>query len=98
MQEVLETAPAKVTADMRARLDAVYTEEEVKKALFQMYPTKAPGPDGFTSEFLRACWDTVKHDICDAFDKLYHLKAWASRSLMKRLSLSSRRSPTPPPR
>uniref|UniRef100_A0A453JP53 Uncharacterized protein n=1 Tax=Aegilops tauschii subsp. strangulata TaxID=200361 RepID=A0A453JP53_AEGTS len=32
---------------------------------------KAPDPDGFTSEFLRACWDIIKQDICDAFDKLY---------------------------
>uniref|UniRef100_A0A453EY65 Reverse transcriptase domain-containing protein n=1 Tax=Aegilops tauschii subsp. strangulata TaxID=200361 RepID=A0A453EY65_AEGTS len=32
---------------------------------------KAPGPDGFTAEFLRACWTIIKADICAAFDKLY---------------------------
>ena len=54
-------------------LDATITEEEVWEAIKKMPTGKAPGPDGFTSEFLRACWDTVKHDICDALDKLYHL-------------------------
>lgn len=32
---------------------------------------KAPGPDGFSAEFLRSCWPVIKDDICAAFDKLY---------------------------
>uniref|UniRef100_A0A453PEI5 Reverse transcriptase domain-containing protein n=1 Tax=Aegilops tauschii subsp. strangulata TaxID=200361 RepID=A0A453PEI5_AEGTS len=32
---------------------------------------KAPGPDGFTAEFLRACWPIIKADTCAVFDKLY---------------------------
>ncbi|XP_073367662.1 uncharacterized protein [Aegilops tauschii subsp. strangulata] len=46
MQEVLDSVPVKVTNEMRAQLDAVYTEKEVKTALYQMFPMKAPGPDG----------------------------------------------------
>jgi hypothetical protein len=32
-------------------LTAPYSEEEVKKAVFQMEHNKAPGPDGFPAEF-----------------------------------------------
>src|SRR4051812_11508947 len=32
-------------------LTAPYTEEEVKKVVFQMEHNKAPGPDGFPAEF-----------------------------------------------
>jgi hypothetical protein len=38
---------------MNADLSAEYTEEEVKNALFQMFPTKAPRPDGFPTHFFR---------------------------------------------
>ena len=42
MDEVLNTVPCKVTQQMNERLNAPYTVEEVKTALFQMVPTKAP--------------------------------------------------------
>ncbi|GJW27374.1 RNA-directed DNA polymerase, eukaryota, reverse transcriptase zinc-binding domain protein [Tanacetum coccineum] len=33
------------------------TEEEIKKALFDIDDNKAPGPDGFTSKFFKKSWD-----------------------------------------
>ena len=38
MDAVLNHVPRKVTDEMNSRLDADYTAEEVKKALFQMFP------------------------------------------------------------
>jgi hypothetical protein len=35
---------------------------------------KAPGPDGFTADFLRACWGTVRQDVVDVFQQLYELR------------------------
>jgi hypothetical protein len=32
-------------------LPSPYSEEEVRKAVFQMEHNKAPGPDGFPAEF-----------------------------------------------
>jgi hypothetical protein len=45
IEEVLSHVPRKVSAVMNADLIADYTEEEVNTALFQMFPTKAPGPE-----------------------------------------------------
>ena len=39
-----------------------------------MFPTKAPGPDGFTAEFVRACWTTVRQDFVDVFQQLYEMR------------------------
>ena len=44
-------------------LDEPFSEEEVKAAVFDMPGDKAPGPDGFTSAFFKACSNTVKDDI-----------------------------------
>ncbi|EMS58566.1 hypothetical protein TRIUR3_19711 [Triticum urartu] len=46
---------------------APYKEDEVKKALFQMFPTKAPGPDGFPAHFFQRHWDIcgVARQFCE---------------------------------
>jgi hypothetical protein len=44
---MLNVIPRKVTMDMNSDLVKPYTHTEIKTALFQMEPTKAPGPDGF---------------------------------------------------
>ena len=36
-----------------------FTEEEIRGAIFDLPIDKAPGPDGFTSNFFRSCWPIV---------------------------------------
>ena len=43
MEEVLSHIPVRVDGNMNVRLNATYSNNEVKEALFQMFPTKAPG-------------------------------------------------------
>ena len=66
MQEVLDSVSVKVTNDTRAHLDAVYTEKEVKTALYQMFPTKAPGPDGFPAHFFQKHWRVCGEEVTRA--------------------------------
>jgi hypothetical protein len=51
MEEVLNCVPTRVDREMKRALDASFQAKEVKEALFEMYPTKAPGPDGFPAHF-----------------------------------------------
>jgi hypothetical protein len=53
MGAVLDTMPVKVTLAMNDDLLKPFVEKEVKEALFQIFPTKAPGPDGFPAHFFQ---------------------------------------------
>lgn len=55
----LEDFQVRVTDDMNAVLRAEYTEDEVKIALSQMHPIKAPGPDGMCPLFFQSYWHIV---------------------------------------
>ncbi|GKV41244.1 hypothetical protein SLEP1_g48809 [Rubroshorea leprosula] len=39
---------------------ALFTGEEVRKALFQMHPSKALGPDGMSPSFFQKYWDKLE--------------------------------------
>jgi hypothetical protein len=39
------------------------TLEEVEEVVMNMQVGKAPGPDGFTSDFFKACWSIIGRDV-----------------------------------
>ncbi|KAL5835534.1 hypothetical protein ACOSQ4_015031 [Xanthoceras sorbifolium] len=47
-------------------LDSAFTREDVRKALFQMAPSKAPGLDGFTAGFYQQFWSIVGDKVTTA--------------------------------
>lgn len=53
----------KVTPEMNSELTRAVTEEEVQRAIFDIGPHKAPGPDGFSAVFFHQHWDEIKGDI-----------------------------------
>ena len=63
MEECLNAVQQKVTSDMQEALSREYSAEEVKAVLFQMGPTKAPGPDGMNALFYQKYWHIVGDDV-----------------------------------
>ncbi|CAM8988566.1 unnamed protein product [Rhodiola kirilowii] len=64
-EAALDMVPVKVTSAMNQKLDDPYTINEVRAALFQMHPTKAPGMDGFSAMFYQSFWGIIKDDVCE---------------------------------
>jgi hypothetical protein len=63
MEAVLGTVPTKVTPEMNDGLLKPFAEKEVKDALFQMFPTKAPGPDAFPAHFFQRHWELCGSEV-----------------------------------
>ena len=63
MHLVLDHVRCKVTDEMNHFLCAPFDENEVKNALFQMFPTKSPGSDGFPAHFFQCNWDICGDDL-----------------------------------
>jgi hypothetical protein len=66
MEEVLQSVPIFVTPEMNEQLMEEFRGEEVKHALFQMFPLKALGPDGYPSQFFQKHWDLCGTEVTTA--------------------------------
>ena len=63
IDEVVSLIPAKVSKEMNDSLVWNFTAEEVRVALQQMHPTRAPGPDGMSTIFYQKYWNIVGNDV-----------------------------------
>ncbi|XP_021770697.1 uncharacterized protein LOC110734875 [Chenopodium quinoa] len=48
-----------LSEEERGWLDRDFSEEEIKKAMFDMHCSKSPGPNGFTVDFFKVYWNEV---------------------------------------
>eukprot|EP00253_Pinus_taeda_P010390 PITA_10390 len=68
IRELLKAIPKVVTSEQNWALSREITLEEVEEAVRSMPNDKAPGPDGFTINFYKACWNIVKQDVWDVVE------------------------------
>jgi hypothetical protein len=57
-----------------AALDAPFTSEEILKAISLTPSGKAPGPDGFTTNFFKSCWEIIRGDLVAALNTFHDLR------------------------
>lgn len=53
------------------QLTKEFSEKEIKDVLFLIPSNKAPGPDGYTGEFLKETWSTIGKDFVVAVQSLF---------------------------
>lgn len=51
--DIIDALEPRISYDMNCILNATFTVEEVRAALFQMEPSKCPGPDGMPPLFFQ---------------------------------------------
>ena len=73
MDNVLNVADRVVTPDMNHMLLQPYTLDEVRSTLFQMHPSKSPGPDGMSPFFFQKYWNFVGPNVIEVVLSVLHL-------------------------
>ncbi|XP_073358037.1 uncharacterized protein [Aegilops tauschii subsp. strangulata] len=66
-------------------LELPFSADEIWHAIKLLPTGKAPGPDGFTAQFLRFAWVIIRDDIVKAFGKLYELNGQSFQRLNEAL-------------
>ena len=56
-------------------LEVPFSQEEIKNTINSMPSNKAPGPDGFTGAFFKACWEIIKEDVTAALNSMFMLNS-----------------------
>eukprot|EP00253_Pinus_taeda_P034616 PITA_34616 len=68
IKELTAAIPKSITSDQNWALCREISMEEVEEAIRSMPNDKAPGPDGFTINFYKACWNTVKQEVWEVVE------------------------------
>ena len=71
-ERVLKAVDHMITPEMNHHLIQPYTAEEVKRALFQMHPSKSPGLDGMSPFFFQKYWHVVGGDVTNVVLSVLH--------------------------
>ncbi|CAM8995780.1 unnamed protein product [Rhodiola kirilowii] len=72
LMESLQFIPTIITEAHNKILMEPYTELELKRALFQLYPFKAPGLDGYPAGFFQKYWGIIKRDFIASCFSILH--------------------------
>ena len=84
---------SRVNAAMNSELLQVFTAEEIKVALFQMAPFKAPGPDGLNAYFFQKNWSTMGEEVCGVLLGILNSGVMPSSLNMTHVALIPKKKP-----
>ena len=85
---MIKDIPALINPKDSKALESLIFEDEIKKAIWTLYPDNAPRPDGFPICFYRMCWNLIKKDmVC--------IISWMSKGNMGGATKSTFISPIP---
>lgn len=63
VEDVCQVVQGRLNEEQKQWCNGKFTHEEVKEALDQMHPLKAPGPDGLPALFFQKYWQIVGNEV-----------------------------------
>ena len=61
----------KLTKEAASWMYRPVSDEEIKHAIFQCHPLKAPGPDGYNAAFFHSNWELVGEEVTQAVKSFF---------------------------
>ncbi|CAN6579067.1 unnamed protein product [Malus baccata var. baccata] len=80
-EEITGCVQAKISHEDNLMLITPVSNSEIQVVAFQIPPTRAPGPDGFSGSFYQDHWEVVGTDVTKTIKALWH-----SGKLLKKLN------------
>ncbi|KAL2933186.1 hypothetical protein RDABS01_016305 [Bienertia sinuspersici] len=74
----------RLTDQHKELLSCKFTDKEIKQAMFSIPSNKAPGLDGYNSQFFKTAWPIVGKDVIQAIKDLF-----ANGKLLKEVSITT---------
>lgn len=71
LDDLMVLLPQRLSISILETISRPFTDEDIQQVFFSMPKNKAPGPDGFPSEFFTGNWDTVGRDAIDAVQEFF---------------------------
>eukprot|EP00253_Pinus_taeda_P001720 PITA_01720 len=68
IENLIKSIPNSISNEQNQALTREISLEEVEEAVKDMPNDKAPGPDGFTINFYKACWEIVKMEVWEVVE------------------------------
>ncbi|CAN6584292.1 unnamed protein product [Malus baccata var. baccata] len=81
LEEITGCVQARISQEDNLMLTAPVSNIEIQVAAFQIPPTRAPGPDGFSGSFYQDHWEVVGNDVTKIIRAF-----WYSGKLLKKLN------------
>ena len=63
LAQVTDLIPKSISREDNENLNKPISMQDVEEALIQMAQGKAPGPDGFTTNFFHFFWEMIKEEV-----------------------------------
>ncbi|XP_057793037.1 uncharacterized protein LOC131009639 [Salvia miltiorrhiza] len=91
LSQVTDSVSTVLGEKARDDLCAPFSKAEVRKAVFQMFPHKAPGPDGFPPLFFQKFWGeigvSVTNDVLCVLNGKANIRDWNNQGLFSGISI-----------
>lgn len=74
INKIISAIPPLITEEQKSLPLREFIEQEIEDVVFTMASDKAPGPDGFTIEFFKACWHIIKAYLFNLIKNFHRTK------------------------